>query len=441
MKLYKNITRTVVFNLNDKLAKFLISFINKSPLACAEYAKNNTVFYKDLYKNITLNDFNNIPVFSKYDLAGVSPYSLLSSEFCDKVIHYGETSGSSGTSTPVFLTKKDFNAVISLISSLCPYSKMLKDISKENRTAINLLTFGYTIAGFSFGMLLQHYGMVVAQLGSRSTIAVPERSAKSISNLYPSIIASTPLDFMGIMEIIREDFPEKFDKIQANLKVLLSTAEPCAVSRQKAIEAHFNLKHINVYASVDGIIALPCPCGEKHIVDNVHYTELFDENKKLVGEYGSGRLAFTTLIKKATPMVRFLIDDYVTIEKSNCPHGFKKSIIPRGRFELTIKFKDKLFGTIDLEDIIYQYGLFMDYRITINNDKISIILEKYPIACNNYNIPALVSHFEEISGLKCEIEIVELGELTNFRKVRDAKSILKVLDKRDSSTQDIPVVL
>lgn len=429
------------FYLNEKLAKLLISLKNKSPLFTALYAKNNTVFYNDLYKNIRINNFNDIPVFSKHDLYGISPYSLLNSEFSNKVIHYGETSGSSGTSTPVFLTKKDFDSVVVLISSLCPYSQMIKSISKSNRTAINLLTFGYTIAGFSFGMLLQHYGMVVAQLGSRSTIAIPERSAKSISNLIPSVIASTPLDFMAIMEIIREDFPEKFDEVISNIKVLLSTAEPCAVSRQKAIEDHFGLTHINVYTSVDGIIALPCPCGEKHIIDSVHYTELFDEDKNLIGEYGSGRLCFTTRIKKATPMVRYLIDDYVTIKKSNCPYGFKKSIIPHGRFELTVKLNNKLLGTIDLEDIIYRYGLFMDYRITIYNDKIEMILEKYPIACNNYNIEALISHFEEISGLKCEVDIVEFGDLTDFRKVRSAKSILKVLDKRSSSTQSIPIVL
>lgn len=428
-------------NLKDKLSKIIIKLKSKSPLSAAKYAKDNTKFYKDLYKNINMSTFEDIPVFSKHNLYGVSPYSLLSSEFTNKVIHYGETSGSSGTSTPVFLTKKDFDSVVVLISGLCPYSEILKNISKSNRTALNLLTFGYTIAGFTFGMLLQHYGMVVAQLGSRSTIAVPERSAKTIKNLMPATIASTPLDFMGIMEIIREDFPEKYDEVLSNIKVLLSTAEPCAVSRQKAIEAHFGLTHINVYASVDGIISLPCSCGEKHIVEDIHYTELFDENMKLIGEYGSGRLAFTTRIKKATPMVRYLIDDYVTISKSNCPYGFKKSITPHGRFELTVKLKDKLWGTIDLEDIIYQYGLFMDYKITIENDKITIILEKYPIACDKYEISALASHFEEISGLNCEVELIEFGDLTSFRKVREAKSILKVLDKRSSSTQDIPVIL
>lgn len=426
--------------LKSKIINLLIKRKSLTPLQMAQYAKDSTAFYRRLYCNYAMDNFENLPIFSKYDLSDVSPYDFLSEKYKEKAFLYGETSGSSGSPTPSFFTKKEFEGLL-MLSSLSPYMEDVKKKAESNRTAVNGLSFGFTIAGFAFGALLQKQGALVAQLGSRSTIAMPERTAKTIAKLKPFLISATPLDFMTWMEIIRSDCPKEYTTVMDNLRFLMSTAEPCAISRQNQIEKHFNIKHINTYASVDGLVAIPCPCGEKHLIENLLHIELYDKNKKYIGQKGKGRLCFTHLIKRSAPMVKFLVDDFVTIKNSDCPYGFKTSIEPHGRYELTVNLNKKIWGGIDFEEIIYKYGLFMDYRVDIFDSEIKIELEEYPQAKKDYNVKNLKKEFEARTGLTCEVKLVPLESLTNLRSVRSTKSIVKVLDKRKISRQDIPVYI
>jgi phenylacetate-CoA ligase len=156
------------------------------------------------------------------------------------------------------LTKSDFEGLITL-SPLSPFASEMKEVAKENRAAINGLTFGFTMAGLSFGAILQKAGFLVAQVGTRSTIATTERMARTIVKLKPSAMSATPLDFMAWLKIIKTDYPKDCKKIVDNLKLLLSTAEPCANSRQRQLEEYFDITHINTYASVDGLVSLHVP--------------------------------------------------------------------------------------------------------------------------------------------------------------------------------------
>ena len=427
------------------LLSLMLKLKKKSPVEMADYAGKQTRFYRRFYQNADLSNFEDLPVLTKYDLIGVSPYDMLSRQFEKKVNMYGETSGSSGSPTPGFMTKTDFKGLIAL-SMLSPYTPLIRQTLKKNRTAVNGLTFGFTIAGFSFGALMQQYGALVAQLGSRSTIAVPERTAETIVKLKPSIIAATPLDFMSWMEIIRADYPKAYPEVAAGIKVLLSAAEPCAHSRTRQIEEHFNLTHINVYASVDGFLSLPCPCGDMHLIDDLHYVELFDNNMKKIGKTGTGRLCFTNLLRRTTPMVRFLLDDLVTVKKSLCPYGFQYSITPRGRYELSLELNNQVagnqtFGNLDFENLIYAYGLFMDYRVEVSEDAVHLTLEAYSTSDLKTDLFSLINAVQERTGMECRVKMLPMGRLTNFRDVRSAKSIIKVIDRRKESRQKMPQVL
>lgn len=427
--------------LRARLASSLLKLKGKTALEMARYAFAHTKFYNKLYKDNPLDKFENLPVVTKYDFMGMSPYDLLSDEFKDKVILYGETSGSSGSPTPAFFTKSDFEGLISL-SLLSPFASELKRTAKQNRIAINGLTFGFTIAGFSFGSILQRAGFLVAQLGTRSTIATPERMARTIVKLRPSIISGTPLDFMSWLKIIKTDYPNDYAEVVKSLKFLISTAEPCALSRQRQIEKYFNITHINTYASVDGLVSLQCPCGEMHLIENLLDVELFNGKMEPIGPYGTGRLCFTNLVRKSTPMVRFLLDDLVTVKETKCRYGYRKSIQPHGRYELSVDINNHTLGNLDFEDIIYRYGLFMNYNVEIYPNRINLTIEKYDeFSENNSDLSGLCNEIFRVTGIDCSISIVPLGEITAYRKIREAKSIIKVADRRKESRQEMPSTL
>lgn len=421
-------------------AKYRLALKRYSPIEMAKYAFKYTSFYKEYYKGYNLENFDEIPMLTKHDIIGRSPYELLSNEYKNKVFLYGETSGSSGAPTPSFFTQEDFRKWISL-SSLSLFIPNIKAILDKNRTVVNGLTFGFTVAGFSIGAFMQNCGALVAQLGSRSTIAMPERMSKTIAKLCPSIICSTPLDFMIWMSIIKEDQEKDYDRTVDNIKMLLSTAEPCSLSRKRQIENYFNLRHVNIYASVDGFFSIPCICGELHVLDELHYIQLYNDKLKCIGSRGTGRLCFTNLFRKTTPMVKYLLDDLVTVEKSSCVYGFKKSIKPHGRYELSLNINNKLVGNLDFEEIIYRHGLFMDYRVEVYEDSMLIKVEEYMDAKKDYNLKALEEEMVKNYGLKCKIILLPTGTLVDYRRVRETKSIIKVIDKRKSSKQQFPRIL
>lgn len=426
-------------NLTNRLRRdfymIVMSVLAKSPIGMAKYAFDYTDYYHQLYKN-SPTDFSRIPLVLKQSLGEIDPYSLLSGEMVDKIEYYGETTGSTGNPTPAFYTSREFHAA-RIFSQITPYVGVLQKALAENRAVVNGLTFGFTIAGMSFGDFLQFQGGVVANIGSRSTIATPERMARALTRIRPSLITGTPIDFLSWMRILREDFPNKEKEVLENLRGFISTAELCSSSRRKAIEREFNLKHIDVYACVEGFFSIPCPCGEKHVLP-AYYTEVFDDCLNSIGQTGEGRLAFTNLLKKSTPMVRYLLDDFVSLFPSACPFGFKKSVEPHGRYELTVCIGEKRFGVRHFEEAIFNHGLFGDYRVILEDESMSIKLEEYGAIDS---ISTIEDSLSGRFGMKVKAEVLPFGELTKYREVRVSKPILKVEDKRSVSTQKIPEFL
>lgn len=412
-----------------------MSVIAKKPIDMARYAFDQTDFYRKFYRREP-ELFESLPVVKKKDIGSCDPYLVLSKEMAGQVSLYGETTGSSGYPTPAFYTDKEFyNARV--LSKVTPYIGVLQEALAENRAVINGLTFGFTIAGMSFGDFLQHQGGMVANVGTRSTIAPPDRMVRAMTRLRPSLITGTPIDFLAWMRILEEDHPNEADEIKESLRGLISTAELCADSRRRAIEKAFCIKHIDVYACVEGFFSVPCPCGEKHILP-IYHTELFDPDLNCIGLHGEGRIAFTNLVKKSSPLVRYLLDDFVTIFPSKCKFGFKKSVEPHGRYELTIVVNGKRYGVRHFEEAIFQHGLFGDYRVVLEDKQTTVTLEEYG---RHDPLQEIEESLSETFSQKLKVETVPFGTITKYREIRQSKPILKVEDRRSESTQKIPEYL
>ena len=425
--------------LKSRIARKLIPLVTMTPHSVAAYAKENTAFYRRFYEGYDTDDFENLPLLHKKLVRQCSPYDFLSDWYAKKVFHYGETTGSSGSPTPSFMMKREYSGVVYL-SRMSPYYGAMATQLKKNRVCINGMSFGFTIAGECYGHMMVQNGAMVANLGSRSTLATPERTADAVSRLKPGFIVGAPIDILAWLRIVKEDHSEVYEDVLNELSILLTSAELCSNSRRKAIENHFNVLQIDSYASVEGFFAVACPCGSKHLLP-MYLAELFDDNLKKIGHYGRGRLVFTSLGKRSTPLVRYVLDDLVTIQKTeNCPWGFDMDIIPHGRYELSVKINDELLNVADFEEEIFEEGLFGDYRVRLfDKNKADIILEDY--AAPKGAAKRVEERFRARFGLEAKAELKPYGFLTPYREPRTAKAILKVEDNRACSSQDVPEVL
>ncbi|MBI3892052.1 MAG: 4Fe-4S binding protein [Candidatus Wallbacteria bacterium] len=424
-------------SFRGRIIRRLLRLLAARPEAMASYAKYATVFYRRLYAGLDERDFESLPILRKETVRDVSPYDLLASDHWSDAIYYGETTGSLGSPTPCFYTEREFRSARRL-AHLSAYGPYLEGALQENRSAVNGLAFGFTIAGMTFGDVLQNAGALVANVGSRSTLATPDRIARALVRLRPSVVAAAPIDFLCWARIARDDFPDSADRALGRLRVLMSTAELCSRERQKRIEEHFGLVQINTYACVEGFFALACPCGEQHVLDAYH-TEVFDDALTHSSEYGTGRFVFTNLIKRSSPMIRYLLDDQVTIAASDCRFGYRKSIYPHGRWELSAMLGRERVNVAEFEDAIFRHGLFGDYRVHLHEDRLQVELEDYAAGAEAAERARV--GLEARFSLPCALELVPFGKLTAYREVRQAKPILKLVDHRVVSTQRVPEVV
>jgi phenylacetate-CoA ligase len=167
----------------------------------------------------------------------------------------------------------------------------------------------------------------------------------------------------------------------------------------------------------------------------IYEAEIFDDNLKYTGTTGTGRLAFTNLIRKSTPFVRYLLDDYVTISKSDCPFGYETSITPHGRYEMTCVINNKRYATGHFEELIFRRGFAGDYRVNIYNQRIVVDIEVYE---NIFDAKGLSKDFSKEFGYYTSTNTLTFGKLTKYKEVRMSKPVLKLNDLRDCSTQKLP---
>lgn len=415
-----------------RLLLALLRLRSLTPKAMACHARRHTDFYAGAYASWDGGKFEDLPLLTKEQARAASPYDFLARPYARKVRYYAETTGSVGSPTPAFFTPREFHGA-TLLARITPYSDLLLGSLEDNRTCLNGLTMGFTIAGLSFGDLMANLGGLVANAGSRSTLATPERIARALVRLKPSVVAATPGDFLAWMRIVKEDYPAEHDAVRRSLKVLLSTAELCADARVHRIQEQFDLTHVDIYACVEGFFCLPCPCGVKHVLPGGYHTEVFDDQLNRLGETGTGRFVFTNLLKRSTPMVRYLLDDLVTIEACECPYGFDRRIVPHGRYELTVRTETGRIGTRHVEEAIFAHGLFGDYRIEIGDDRARLTLERYGESTGDPG-----ASLQALLGVPVEQNLVEYGALTDYRAVRASKPILRLADGRNDSDQSVP---
>ncbi len=427
-------------SLKKKIILKLLKLFSLKKNQMAYYAYKNAGLYKKLYNDVVNDkinfkkiDFEKLPLLRKQLIFKSKPFDLLSDKLIKKVFKYGETTGSSGSPTPSFFTRKEFKGSV-LLSKLTTYNDLLKNVVESNRNAVCGLACGFTIANASFHQILDESGFLTINVDARTTISPPHRVARLLSRFKPSVIVASEIDFLAWMKVLKEEHSYSYEYVIKNLQALISTAELCSTERSKRIEEVFNITHIDNYSCVEGFFSLPCLCGEKHILP-IYHTEVLDDELKKSSEFGDGRFAFTNLIRKSTPFVRYLLDDYVTITSSKCEYGFTKSIMPHGRYELTVNINNKRYGTRHFEDILFRNYLFGEYQVIVLDDEIQIIAEDYMEGEIPYN--QIINDFEKEFGMRTNLKVVEYGKIRDYHEIRQSKPLFRLLDKRSLSTQKI----
>jgi phenylacetate-CoA ligase len=272
-----------------------------------------------------LSDIEKLPFTTKEELRLNYPFGL----FCtplDQVVRVHSSSGTTGNPTVVGYTRQDLD-----IWGHC-LIRIMHDtgVTKDDIVQISH-GFGMFTGGFGFQYAAEKLGCLVVPISGGNT----ERQLKIMADFKSTVLCCTPSYTLHIAEV-GEKTGVDFSKL--NLKVGYLGAEPWSEPMRGEIERRTHMTALNSYGLSEVIgPGVSCECLEKnglHINEDHFLAEIIDPDTGKVLPNGSkGELVFTSLTKKAFPVIRYRTKDISYLFEDDCPCGKKliKMARPMGR--------------------------------------------------------------------------------------------------------------
>jgi len=377
----------------------------------------------------SIDDLHKLPFLSKADLKAAYPYGLLACDLKDCVrIH--STSGTTGKRVVAFYTQED----IDMWNECCARAIVAAGGSNEDVVQVS---YGYGL--FTGGAGLDGGSHKVGCLTIPQSSGNTERQIMFIMDLQATILCCTPSyaaylgESMKEMGLKPEDIP---------LKAGIFGAEAWSEEMRRDIEKTLGIKAYDIY----GLTEISGPgvsfeCSEQHgmhINEDHFIAEIIDpDTGEVLPEGTQGELVFTSLDKKAFPLLRYRTRDICTLtrEKCSCGRTHIRMAKPKGRSDDMLIIRGVNVFPSQIETVLLNNGYAANYQIIVdrinNTDTFDINVEMTPdmFTDNVGEIQArkkvLEDGLKSMLGIKAKVTLVAPKTIT-----RSEGKAVRVIDKR-----------
>jgi len=292
----------------------------------AKYAASRSKFFGRLYAGKDLDDFFSLPRVNKkvmmenltdYNTIGLTREEVMA--FCLKVertrdftkrlrgVNVGMSSGTSGNRGVEIVTRAEEMYMKAALFARFDFPKgeklNLAFILRVSAPAFNLNVFGHKLT-------------YISQLDTIEGI-----SAK-LEALNPNVISAPP----SMLKMIARE--AEAGRLNINPKKLVSYAEILHPDVKGYLAEVFRCPVHEIYKCTEGPIAISCSHGSLHINEDMVLVETlnFDGSRTEPGK-PCQRLVVTDLHKKSQPIIRYELNDIVTISPHKCSCGSSFRVI------------------------------------------------------------------------------------------------------------------
>lgn len=291
------------------------NIINKMLIHCVEtvpfYQKN-----VDLSENISLDNF---PIVTKENVA-LDSLNFISNKYL-KLYQQGKlinkkTSGSTGNCLDIYWSH-NHDTLASL--EAWKYRKSWYDISIKDR----YVSFHTTI--YYSNCLVEKDNMVLER-GINLSLSKNLLNKENI-NLYLEKIKQFDPKWMftqpSILQILLTLSPPEGINILNKIKYIELTGEYLTNSNLQYFKDRLpDVVIANMYGTTEtGCVALQCPHGNMHILENAHVTIVDDQYKSIISS--EGNILLSSLKNYAMPLINYRIGDKGIKNPSKCLCGFE----------------------------------------------------------------------------------------------------------------------
>lgn len=379
----------------------------------------------------SIEDIEKLPFTSKEDLRKNYPFGL----FCvplSEVIRVHSSSGTTGNPTVVGYTREDIEVWAEVLA------RIMYDVGARKEDVVQVSHgFGMFTGGFGFQYAAEKLGSLVVPISGGNT----ERQIKIMNDFKSTILCSTP-SYALYMAEVGERIGADFKKL--HLKLGFFGAEPWSESMRGELEERLNITALDSYGLSEVIgPGVSCECLEQnglHINEDHFLAEVIDpETGRILPDGEKGELVFTSLTKKAFPVIRYRTKDICYLIKDECPCGktFIRMSKPAGRTDDMLIIRGVNVFPSQIEEVLMKVeDLEPHYLIIVDRENYMDTVEVW-VEVSEKNFQEKIMKLEDFEKsiedkLKSAIGIRIKAVLKEPRTIERSKGKAKrVWDKRE----------
>ena len=323
-----------------------------------------------------VEDLHKLPFMSKSDLRDCYPYGMLAVPRSECVrIH--STSGTTGKRVVAFYTQAD----VDLWENCCA-----RAITAVGGTEEDVCHVAYGYGLFTGGMGLHGGSHKVGCLTLPMSSGTTERQIQFMMDLGSTILCCTPSYAAYLGEALKEMGYKPEDN---KLKAGIFGAEPWTEAMRREIEASLGIKAYDIYGLTETSgPGVAFECSEQsgmHVNEDHFIPEIIDpDTGEVLPEGEKGELVFTSVTKKAFPLLRYRTRDICVLSRKQCSCGrtLIKMAKPMGRSDDMLIIRGVNVFPSQIETVLINEGYAPNYQIIVdrvnNNDTLDINVELAP---------------------------------------------------------------
>ncbi len=415
----------------------IIAIQNQKLVEQVQHVWDNVPYYRKKMedKGLTpgdiksIDDLHKLPFLSKADLREAYPYGLAGVPMKDCVrIH--STSGTTGKRVVAFYTQAD----IDLWEDCCARAIMAAGGTSEDVCQV-AYGFGLFTGGAGLNGGSHKVGCLTVPTSSGNT----ERQIMFIKDLSTTILCCTPsyaaylAETMKEMGMSPEDIP---------LKAGIFGAEAWSEEMRQEIQNTLGIKAYDIYGLTELSgpgVAFECSAQDgMHINEDHFIAEIIDpDTGEVLPDGTQGELVFTSISKKAFPLLRYRTRDICTLhrEKCSCGRTHVKMEKPKGRSDDMLIIRGVNVFPSQIEAVLLEHGYQANYQIIVgrvnNTDTLDVHVEMTPEMFTDDVMEIRNRQNELVAGLKSMLGIKAKVTLVDHKSItRSEGKAVRVIDNR-----------
>lgn len=377
----------------------------------------------------SIDDICKLPFTWKKDLRDTYPYGMFAVPMKD-VVRLHASSGTTGKQIVVGYTREDLDNW----ENICARQLVAAGASENDKIHISY-GYGLFTGGFGIHGGAQRLGAATIPVSSGNTA----RQLTIMRDFGSNVICCTPSYAMYLAETMEQEGISP-DELQLHSGIF--GAEPWTEEMRREIEKKFKIKAYDVYGLTEVMgpgVAYECEEQKGMHVNEDHFIiEIINpETGEHVPDGEQGEIVFTSLTKKAFPVIRYRTRDIGVIshEKCSCGRTFVRMSKPMGRTDDMLIIRGVNVFPSQIETVLINTGYTPNYQIIVdrvnNLDTIEILVEMDENSFSDVLTELAAKERELAENIKSLLGVAAKVRLVSPKSIKRSEGkAIRVIDNR-----------